>query len=176
MAVNTDITKITFQGNKLTLLGTALKSGSKMPAFTLTAQDMSDLSSTKYAGKVLIISVVPSLDTPTCDLQTKRFNKEADKLGSNVQILTVSLDLPFAQKRWCGAEGASRVETGSDYKHHSFGQAFGCLIKEWGLLARAVFVIDKSGTVAFAEYVPNISDEPNYEEALKSVSSVVEGQ
>jgi thiol peroxidase len=175
MTTNSDNTKVTFQGNKLTLIGAGLKVGSKMPAFTLTAQDMSDLSSSKYAGKVLVISVVPSLDTPTCALQTKRFNKEAEKLGSNVHILTVSLDLPFAQKRWCGAEGTSRVETGSDYKHHSFGQAFGCFIKEWALLGRAVFVVDKSGTITFVEYVPSISDEPSYSEVLKSVSAAVEG-
>lgn len=174
MAVNTDNTNVMFKDKPLTLGGAALNVGTKMPAFTLTAQDMSDLSSAKYAGKVLVISVVPSLDTPTCDLQTKRFNQEAEKLGSNVHILTVSLDLPFAQKRWCGATGSSRVETGSDYKHRSFGNAFGCFIKEWGLLARAVFVVDKKGTITFVEYVPDISKEPTYDAILKGISAALE--
>jgi len=166
-------TKVTFKGAPLTILGKPLKVGDKAPQFTLTANDMSDLSSSAFAGKVLIISVVPSLDTPVCAVQTKRFNKEAGELGKDVAILTVSLDLPFAQKRWCGAEGVSNVVTASDYKHRSFGEAYGALIKEWGLLARALFVVDKSGKVAYVQYVPEVSSEPEYEGALKKVRELL---
>jgi thiol peroxidase len=174
MATNKDNSKITFQGKKLTVEAPSLKEGSTLPKFTLTAQDMSDLSSDSFKGKVLVLSVVPSLDTPTCSTQTKRFNQEASRLGDKIKLLTVSMDLPFAQKRWCGAEGVSNLQTGSDYKHRAFGSAFGCFIKEWGLLARAIFVANSKGVITYCEYVPEISSEPNYEEALKAVSSAVE--
>ena len=176
MSVNKDNTNVMFKGSKLTLIGPALKEGQRMPNFKLTAQDMSDLSSDKYKGRVLVLSVVPSLDTPTCALQTKRFNKEAEKLGDRVNILTVSLDLPFAQKRWCGAEGTTRVETGSAYKYREFGEAYGCFIKEWGLLGRAIFVVNPSGTITHCEYVPDISQEPNYDAALKAISASMESK
>ena len=166
-------TKVTFKGSPLTVLGTPLKVGDKAPGFTLTATDMSDISSTSFAGKVLILSVVPSVDTPTCSLQTKRFNKEASELGKDVSILTVSMDLPFAQKRWCGAEGVTNITLGSDFKYRKFGEAYGAFLKEWGLLARALFVVDKGGKIAYVQYVPEVSSEPEYEGALKKVRELL---
>lgn len=172
--MSTDNTKVTFKGNKLTLQQKALTVGSPMPTFTLTANDMSDLKSESLKGKILVICGVPSLDTPTCNIQTKRFNSAAENLSADVVILTVSMDLPFAQSRWCGAEGVKRVITGSDYKYHQFGKAFGAFIEEWALLARAVFVVDKTGTISYVEYVSDISAEPNYEAALAKVSELLE--
>jgi thioredoxin-dependent peroxiredoxin len=162
---------ITFQGQPLTLIGPALKVGNEAPHFTLTANDLSDLQCEMYHGKLLVISVVPSLDTPVCATQTRTFNQRATQLASDVVILTVSMDLPFAQKRFCGAEGIQRVITASDYKHRAFGPAFGVLIKELGLLARAVFVLDRKGKVIHAEYVPEITKEPDYGAALAAVKA-----
>lgn len=176
MTVNKNNNVITFQGKPLSIEGQALKEGSSMPSFVLTGQDMADLASASFAGKPLVLSVVPSLDTPVCSIQTKRFNQEAATLGNRVSILTVSMDLPFAQKRWCGAEGASNVRTASAYKYRDFGTAFGCFIKEWGLLCRAIFVIDAAGKVTYCEYVPEISAEPNYDAALKALSAVLESK
>ncbi|MBU0640652.1 MAG: thiol peroxidase [Planctomycetes bacterium] len=160
---------ITFKGNPLTLIGPALKPGDESPHFTLTANDLSDLSCTAYHGQVVALSVVPSLDTPVCATQTRTFNQQATQLWSEVIVLTVSMDLPFAQRRFCGAEGIERVITASDYKHRTFGPAFGVLIKELGLLARAVFVIDRNGKLVHVEYVPEVTSEPNYEAALAAV-------
>ncbi len=153
---------VTFKGNPLTLVGREVKPGDHVPDFTVTANDMSDLTMNQMKDKVVIISSVPSLDTPVCSIETKRFNDEAGKLGANAVVLTVSLDLPFAQKRWCGAEGATNVVTASDYKHRTFGEAFGVYIKELGLLSRAVFVVDKTGKVTYVQYVPEVSSEPDY--------------
>jgi len=162
---------VTFKGNKLTLLGNEIKEGQKAPSFTLVGNDMNDVTADTFKGKTIILSVVPSLDTPTCSIQTKRFNKEAASLSDDIVILTVSLDLPFAQKRWCGAEEVESVVTASDYKYRSFGEAYGAYIKEMGLLARAIFVVGKDGTVKHVEYVPNISDEPDYAPALAAAKS-----
>ncbi|MCC6931927.1 MAG: thiol peroxidase [Deltaproteobacteria bacterium] len=162
---------ITFKGNALTLQGTELKEGTRMPSFKLTAGDMSDLASESFNNKALIISVVPSLDTPVCSIQTKRFNQETSSLGSNVVVLTVSLDLPFAQKRWCGAEGVENVVVASDYKYREFGEKFGVHIKEWGLLSRALFVVDASGIIKHVEYVQDISNEPDYVTALTAAKT-----
>jgi thiol peroxidase len=164
---------ITFKGNPMTLIGPAVKVGSEAPHFTLTANDLSDLRCDAYHGKVLVISVVPSLDTPVCAVQTRTFNQKATQLSQDVVVLTVSMDLPFAQKRFCGAEGIERVVTASDYKHRSFGPAFGVLIKELGLLTRAVFVLDRKGKVAHAEYVGEVTKEPNYDAALGAVKSAM---
>ena len=163
---------ISFKGNKLTILGTEIKEGDKAPAFTLVGTEMNDVTLDSFKGKALILSVVPSLDTPTCAIQTKRFNKEAASLSKDVAILTVSLDLPFAQKRWCGAEEVENLTTASDYKYRSFGEAYGAYIKEMGLLARAVFVIGKDSKVNYVEYVANLSDEPDYAGALKAVKQL----
>ncbi len=171
--MNTTNKNITFKGGPLTLLGKELRVGDFLPAFKLTANDMSDFKSESLRGKTVILSVVPSLDTPVCSIQTKRFNQEVSGLGKDsgkeVIVLTVSMDLPFAQKRWCGAEGVTSVVTASDYKYRSFGEAFGVLIKEWGLLGRAIFVADRDGKIVHLEYVPEVSTEPNYEAALKKV-------
>ncbi|MGD8452741.1 MAG: thiol peroxidase [Phycisphaerae bacterium] len=165
--------EITFQGNPRTLIGPALEPGSASPHFVLTGNDLADLPCTAYHGKVMVLSVVPSLDTGVCAAQTRTFNQEATKLSGDVVILTVSMDLPFAQKRFCGAEGIDRVITASDYKHRAFGPAFGVLIKELGLLSRAVFVIDRTGKLVYREYVPEVTQEPDYAAALAAVKAVM---
>ena len=158
---------ITMKGNPLTLIGKEIKAGSQAPEAVLVANDLSEVKLSSFKGKKVILSVVPSLDTPVCDLQTKRFNKEASSL-SNVVILTVSKDLPFAQKRWCGAAGASGVVTLSDYRGN-FGKTYGVLIKGLSLLARCIFVIDEKGKVTYVQLVKEVATEPNYEEVLKAV-------
>ena len=164
---------ITFKGGPMTLVGPAIEVGADVPHFTLTANDMSDLACKTYHGKVRVISVVPSVDTPVCAAQTRTFNERATQLSDDVVVLTVSMDLPFAQARFCGAEGLNRVVTASDYKHRSFGEAFGVLIKELGLLTRAVFVVDKTDKVVYVQYVPEVTEEPNYDSALAAVSALV---
>lgn len=156
----------TFLGNPLTVLGAELKPGDKAPEFTVLANDLSTVTLANTAGKIRLISVVPSLDTPVCDAQTRRFNQEAARLGDNVSILTISMDLPFAQKRWCGAAGIDRVQTLSDHRDASFGLAYGTLIKELRLESRAIFVVDAADTLRHVEYVTEISTHPNYDAAL----------
>jgi thioredoxin-dependent peroxiredoxin len=163
---------ITIHGSPLTLLGPELKAGDKAPDFVLADNDLGPKSLGDFAGKTLIISAVPSLDTPTCDIETRRFNKEAAALGEDIKILTVSMDLPFAQKRWCGAAGVQAVVTLSDYRSAAFGEAYGILIKELHLLARAVFVVDKTGTIKFVEIVKEVASEPNYEAILNAARAV----
>ncbi|WP_147532626.1 thiol peroxidase [Bacillus marasmi] len=158
---------ITFKGNPVTLLGQEVKVGDKAPNFTVLANDLSPVSLDNSKGSVRLISVVPSLDTGVCDQQTRRFNEEAANLD-NVQILTVSVDLPFAQKRWCGAAGIDKVQTVSDHRDLSFGEAFGVAIQELRLLARAVFVIDSNDVVTYAEYVSEATNHPNYEAAIEA--------
>jgi len=157
---------VTFLGNPLTALGSELKAGEKAPAFSVLSNDLKPVTLADSAGKVRLLSVVPSLDTPVCDMQTRRFNQEASSLGDNVAILTLSMDLPFAQKRWCGAAGVDRVYTLSDHKDASFGLAYGTLIKELRLLSRAIFVVDANDTIRYVEYVKEISSHPNYDAAL----------
>src|SRR5436309_11081749 len=156
----------TFLGNPLTLLGPELKPGAKAPSFMVLSNDLKEVSLANTAGKVRLISVVPSLDTPVCDAQTRRFNQEAANLGDKVAILTISMDLPFAQKRWCGAAGVERVQTLSDHREASFGLAYGTLIKELRLECRAIFVVDSNDTLRHVEYVKEISTHPNYEVGL----------
>lgn len=158
---------ITMKGNPLTLTGNEIKVGDNAPDVTLVANDLSEIKLSSFKGKKVILSVVPSLDTPICDLQTKRFNQEASKL-SNVVVLTISKDLPFAQKRWCGAAGATAVKTLSDFRSN-FGEQYGVLIKGLGLLARAVFVVDAAGKVSYIQLVKEVASEPNYEEVLNAV-------
>ncbi|MFC0522320.1 thiol peroxidase [Pontibacillus salicampi] len=158
---------VTFKNNPVTLVGDEVKVGEKAPAFTVLANDLSEVSLDDYKGNVKLISVVPSLDTGVCDAQTRKFNEEADKLD-NVKVLTVSMDLPFAQKRWCGANGIENVDTLSDHRDAYFGEAFGVLIKEMRLLTRAVFVVNSEDEVVYAEYVPEATDHPNYEAALQA--------
>ena len=162
---------ITFKGNPMTLQGSEVTVGSSAPDFTATASDMSARKLSDYRGKTVLLSCVPSLDTPVCDIQTRRFNEEAGRLGDKVVVLTLSMDLPFAQKRWCGAAGAEHVVTLSDYKDHSAGETLGLRIKELGLLARAVYVIDKNGTVRYGEVVKEVTEEPDYAAALEAAKA-----
>ncbi len=158
---------ITFKNNPVTLLGNEVKVGDKAPDFTVLANDLSPVTLADSKGSVRLISVVPSLDTGVCDAQTRRFNEAAAGLG-NVKILTVSVDLPFAQARWCGANGIENVQTLSDHRDLSFGEAFGVAIQELRLLARAVFVVDSNDTVTYVEYVSEATNHPNYEAALEA--------
>ncbi len=171
--MNTSNQNVSFKGNKLTMAGSSLKVGDAFPNFKLVANDMSDLEKSAFSGKVMIIGAVPSLDTPVCQVETKRFNTEASELSDKVSLLFVSLDLPFAQKRFCGAEGIARLVTASDYKYRTFGEATGTFIKEMGLLCRAIFVVDATGKIAHVEYVPDISQEPQYEAALTAVRKLL---
>lgn len=166
------MSNVKMKGNPVTLIGTDVNVGDTIPEVTLTKNDLSDFSLSSIKGKRAIISVVPSLDTGVCDLQTKRFNKEATNLGDDVTIVTVSVDLPFAQKRWCEATTSEKIIAVSDYKTNEFGKAFGLLIEGLMLLARAVFVIDENGTVQYKELVPEITTEPNYNAALDAVKKL----
>ena len=164
---------ITFKGNGMTLEGDEIKVGQTLPNFSLRGADMSVKTLADYAGKVKIISVVPSLDTPVCDVQTRHFNADAGKLGDDVVVLTVSVDLPMAQKRWCGAAGVDNVVCLSDFYDHSFGTDYGMRIKELGLLARAVIVADANNAVHYIETVSEMADEPNYDEALAAAKALL---
>lgn len=157
---------VTMRGNPLTLIGPELKAGQKAPAFTLIGKDMKPVTLDSFKGKVKIIATIPSLDTPVCDAETRRFNEEAGKLGGDVQVLAVSMDLPFAQARWCGAAGVSNVTTLSDYRGAHFGETWGALIKELYLDARAVFVVDKNDNLVHVEYVKEVANQPDFEAAL----------
>lgn len=159
----------TLKGNPLTLVGPELKAGDKAPDFETVDKSLQSVK-LGTGGTVRIFSVVPSLDTPVCDAQTKRFNDEAAKLP-NVEILTVSMDLPFAQGRWCNAFGVDRVKMLSDHKAGSFGEAYGTLIKELRIESRAIFVVDKDNVIRHAEYVKEVADHPNYEAALAAAKS-----
>jgi thiol peroxidase len=164
---------VTMKGETLTLVGNKVKVGEPAPDFEVIANDLSSVKLSSFLGKVCIISSVPSLDTPVCDTMTRRFNEEAGGLGDDVSVLTVSMDLPFAQKRWCGAADAKNVQTLSDHREASFGNAFGVLIKELRLLARAVFVVDKDGVVKHAQIVKELTNEPDYEAVLKAVKEIM---
>lgn len=163
---------VTMHGNPLTLIGTEVKMGNPAPDTVLLNNELKPVKLSDYRGKIVVISSVPSLDTPVCDMQTRRFNSEAAGLGDDVIILTVSTDLPFAQKRWCGAAGVEQVITLSDHKETAFGEAYGLLIKELRLLGRAVLVLDKEGTVRYYQLVKEISEEPDYEGALEAIKSL----
>ena len=156
---------ITFKNNPVTLIGHEVKVGEKAPNFSALRNDLSIATLADYVGKVKIISVIPSIDTGVCDAQTRRFNEEASQLG-DVKILTISVDLPFAQKRWCAAAGIENVEVLSDHRDLSFGEAYGVAISELRLLARAVFVIDSEDKVVYTEYVSEATDHPNYKAAI----------
>ncbi len=164
---------ITRRGNPLTLMGDELRVGDAAPEFVVLDNDLSPVTLSSFRGKVCIISSVPSLDTPVCDTETRRFNEEAGKLGDEVVILTVSMDLPFAQKRWCGLAGVDKVTTLSDHRDAAFGKAYGVLIKELRLLARAVFVVDREGRIQYIQLVKELTEEPNYEAVLDAVKKVV---
>ena len=160
---------ITMKGNPLTLLGPELHVGQQAPDFEVLGNDLAPVSLGSYAGKVTVISTVPSLDTPVCDLETRRFNQEAAALADAVVILTISMDLPFAQQRWCGAAGVDKVIPLSDHRAASFGAAYGVLIKELRLLARTVFVVDPEGVLRYMQVVRELADEPDYDAVLEAV-------
>jgi thiol peroxidase len=164
---------VTMRGNPVTLMGQDIKVGDKAPDFTVLSTDLKPVDFSSFLGKVCIISSVPSLDTPICDMSTRRFNEEARHLGDDVVILTISMDLPFAVKRWCGAAGVENVKALSDHREASFGTSYGLLMKENRLLARAVLVVDREGKVQYCELVKEIAQEPNYEAALEAVRKLV---
>jgi thiol peroxidase len=164
---------VTMKGNPVTLLGNEVKVGQQAPDVELVANDLSTVRLSSFSGKVRIITSVPSLDTAVCDTETRRFNEEAGKLGDAVVVITVSMDLPFAQKRWCGAAGVKNVRTLSDYREAAFGTSYGVLIKGLRLLARAVFVVDKNGVIRYQELVKEIGAEPNYDAALKAANELL---
>jgi len=164
---------VTMGGNPVTLTGTEVKIGDSAPDVEVLGNDLSPVKLSSYKGKVCVISVVPSLDTPVCDMQTRKFNEAAGNLGENVAMLTISMDLPFAQARWCGAAGVDKVVTLSDHRDAAFGEAYGLLIKELRLLARAIFVVDPGGTVRYFQLVKEIGEEPNYDDALEAVKKLV---
>ena len=160
---------VTFQGNPLTLLGEEVQVGQKAPGFSVLDSDLLEVGLDAFAGKVKLIASVPSLDTPVCDLEIKRFNEEASKISEDVVILFISMDLPFAQKRFCQSFDITKVKTLSDHKKADFGNKYGVLIKELRLLSRAIFVIDKSDVISYVECVTEIADQPNYEGALEAL-------
>jgi len=162
---------ITFKGNPLTLLGQEIKVGDQAPDFTVSSGDLKPVTLGSFKGKTKLISVVPSLDTPVCDQQTRRFNEEAGKLPSDVVVLTVSVDLPFAQGRFCSTAGIDKVQVLSDYKDHSFGLAYGTLIQELKLLTRAIFIIGADDKVQYVEYVKEVTSHPNYDKALEALKT-----
>ena len=164
---------ITFKGNLFTLLGPQLSVGDKAPDFSVVDNGLAPVSLSTHGGKIRIISSVPSLDTPVCDSETRRFNQEAANLPGDVVVLTISLDLPFAQKRWCGAAGIDKVITLSDYRDRSFGQNYGVLIKELLLLSRAIFVVDASDIIRYIQIVPEVTSEPDYEAVISAVKQLL---
>ncbi|MBL3642920.1 thiol peroxidase [Peribacillus frigoritolerans] len=164
---------VTFAGNPVTLIGSEIRVGDKAPNFEVLANDLSKVTLEDSKGKVRLISCVPSLDTGVCDAQTRQFNQLASNLGNDVEVLTISVDLPFAQKRWCGAAGIEQVQTLSDHFKMSFGTAYGTYIKEHRLECRAVFVVDENDVVRYVEYVPEITEHPNYEAAIKAIKSFI---
>lgn len=157
---------VTFLGNPLTLVGAEIRAGEKAPGFTVLDNGLAPKTLADFAGKTVVVSVTPSLDTPVCDAQLRRFNEEATKLGDDVVVLNVSMDLPFANKRFCSVAGIEKAMTLSDHRDASFGQAYGVLVKELRLLARAIFVVGKDGLVKHAEVVPEMTHHPDYDKAI----------
>ncbi|MGD0784376.1 MAG: thiol peroxidase [Sedimentisphaerales bacterium] len=164
---------VTMKGNPIVLLGNEVKVGDKAPDFEVVAKNLSVVKFSSFAGKICIISCVPSLDTSVCDIMTRKFNEEAVKLGDDVVVLAISMDLPFGQNRWCIAADVKNVNIFSDHRTASFGQAYGVLIKDLRLLARGVFLVDKKGIVRYANIVPEISHEPDYDAVLKEVKKLL---
>ncbi|GLY10273.1 thiol peroxidase [Bacillus badius] len=161
---------VTFKGNPVTLLGNEVKAGDQAPDFKVLATDLSEVTLADSKGKVRLISVIPSIDTGVCEQQTRKFNEEASKLD-NVEIITISADLPFAQKRWCAGEGLENVNIYSDHREMSFGEAYGVHMKELRLLARSVFVVDSEGKVTYVEYVSEGTNHPDYEKAIEAAKA-----
>ena len=169
--MNESSVKVTFAGNPLTLLGNEIKVGDKAPDFIAVGAGLAPVKLSDFAGKTIIIAVYPSVDTSVCAAQNRRFNAEVNNLNE-VVVLSVSVDLPFAQSRFCAAEGLDNIKTISDHKDLDFGEKYGYVIKELRLLARGTVVIDKSGIVRYIEYVPEVTNEPDYNAALEVVKSL----
>lgn len=165
--------KITFKGKPVTLSGKTITVNTTAPEFTLTGKDLNAVKLSDFKGKVKVLSVFPSIDTGTCATQTRTFNKNAAALSHKIVILSISKDLPFAQSRFCGAEGIDKVVMLSDYRSNDFGAKYGFLIDELGLLTRGVVVIDKNDQVKYVEYVPEVTKEPDYDKALAVAKSLV---
>lgn len=164
---------ITSKGKPLTMLGPEIRVGDKAPDFRVVDGGLAPVTLSDFKGKIKIISAVPSIDTPVCDMETRRFNQEAAKLPENVALITVSLDLPFAQKRWCAAAGIDRVKVVSDYQDRSFANAYGVLIKELKLLSRSIFVIDANDVVRYIQHVGEVTTEPDYAGVLGAVKKLL---
>ena len=160
--------KVTFQGNPITLKGNQIKVGDDAPDFTLVDNDLNSFKLSDTKGKRVFLTV-PSLDTAVCDMEIRKFNEEAPKLGEHITVYAISMDLPFAQGRWCGGAGIDRVKTVSDYKDREFGNNYGVYINELGLLSRAVFIVDENNKVVYVEYLNEITEEPDYEKALEAL-------
>lgn len=166
------INAVMIKGNPLTLLEEEMKIGQRAPSFKVVDTELKDVSSDDFKGKIRLIASVPSLDTPVCDLEIKRFNEEAVKLSKELAIIFISMDLPFAQKRFCQANEIKEVKTFSDYRDADFGFKYGVLIKELRLLTRALFVVDKDDIIRYVEYVPEITSQPDYKAALAILKKV----
>ena len=165
---------VTLRGNPIALAGTEVAAGQAAPDFTAVNNDLQPVTLSEARGKVVILSSVPSVDTPVCDTETRRFNEEAGKLGDGIEIWTLSVDLPFAQKRWCGAAGVEQVKTLSDFRDRAFAKGYGVLIDAGplaGVTARAVFVVGKDGQLTHVEYVSEIANEPDYDAALNAAKA-----
>ncbi len=160
---------VTIKGNPLTLLGNELKVGDRAPEFTVLDSELKEVHLSDFKGKIKLISVTPSLDTPVCDMQARRFNEEAAKLPEDVVVLNISMDLPFAISRFCTTAGINKVKAYSDHKEASFGNAYGVLIKELRLLARSIFIVDKNDKILYTEIVPEVTNHPDYNSALDVV-------
>lgn len=164
---------VLFGGNPLALAGNSIKVGDKAPEFSAVDNGLKPVKLSDFKGKVKLLSIFPSIDTGVCSMQTHKFNKEAGSFGDKVAFIAISVDLPFALKRFCGAEGINNLTTLSDYKEVDFGNKYGYLIKNLRLLARGVVVIDKDDVIRYVEVVPNVGQEPNYDEALKVLKTLV---
>jgi thiol peroxidase len=164
---------IKMKGNPLTLVGNEVKVGDTAPDFTVFNENLEPVKLSSFSGKTIVIISVPSIDTPVCDMEARRFNREAGNLADNIVILTISMDLPFAQKRWCASAGIENIQLLSDYRNASFGNSFGVLIKELGLLARTIFIIDGEGKVQYVQYVKETTDEPYYDEVLTAINKTL---
>jgi len=163
---------VTFKGQPLTLTGEAPALGAPAPDFTVLDNELNEVKLSEQRGKKVVLVAVPSLDTGVCDIEAQRFNKEAASLGSDVAVLVISMDLPFAQARWCGATGAENVQTLSDHRDASFGRAYGLLIKELRLLARTVLIVDAEGVLRYRQLVEEVTNEPDYEAVLTALGEL----
>ena len=163
---------ITFGGDKVTLEGKEIKVGDIAPSFKAINKDLSDFNSEDLKGKIVVYSVAPSIDTPVCALQATTFNEEATKLSDDVKIVTVTVDLPFAQERFCSVKGIDNADIVSDYRYKEFGQKFGFMIEELQLLARGVVIVDRDGKVQYVEYVPEVTNDVNFDKALEEVKKL----